>query len=418
MSPSEFKLTLEPLSDEQLERSTLPDSQVWFLREDEIMHGPFAEQELKDFMLKNSAFMTHFEACNSEDMKWKPLFDHTRLQRRSFQEKKSTEGYHVLVGPLKAGPFTEEEIQQKLKNNELLFNDLISQDGIKWMKVYHFAQFERRTDSVLPPAPSDMSFERSQNEVNDYLHSQKRLENIDKEDAMVALAFNGPEASLVPQIEQTSPVDSHVKEKNEELSADLPPPPIQELETEGGQNSKKKNIAISLASLAFVAMALLGGYIYYGQEKIGSQVLSQKEVKKTPLEKNYRENKKSLSFGQAEREPAAVNQPVRAPIQRVRRSKQQQLREEFRNARKIQNTHSASRSSAGSGDIEKEDEGRPQGLYPEDFENEEKAKKKIAGQAQTDELNYDEDKEEEFVEEVQKEEDNADEFFDEEVGDF
>jgi hypothetical protein len=363
VSPKDFHIELTPLTDDDLRARNLPDSMLWFIKEDEILKGPYEEAALRDYAVRNSSFMADYEACNAEDKLWKTVFEHPRLQRRQTpQRDEEDSGYFVLVKGQKNGPFTQEEVIEKLKRFEVTYTDLLSADGGKtWMRTYDFSEFNRREDnSSLPFLPDEAMFKKASLATHDFLQSQKRLESLNEQDAIVGLAYEGEDYAMpsdddIPAIIDEDLVGPSVG-KGEQLSAEEAQEamlPAQEMSvpkdgdeviaplTEQQKKARTKKVAmVTGGALVLILAFVSGGSFFFNSPKKSQEVSTSAPKARTPMKQNYRQNKNTINPGTTRRAPAAKQKTrAEASTPNPNYQKQQQLRDAFKDARKMQMMH-------------------------------------------------------------------------------
>ena len=163
---------LQALTTEELAGMNLELDQIWYLKapDSEDKYGPFSEAMLKAHFQANPDFDSEFLACNEANEEWMKVFDVPTFQRRKPQlaqlpKAEVTNQYHVLLKGQKIGPFPHQEIVEKLKTKELLYNDFVSTDkGFNWFKIFELPDFDRRDtlSIVLPVSPSEETFGKTQ----------------------------------------------------------------------------------------------------------------------------------------------------------------------------------------------------------------------------------------------------------------
>jgi hypothetical protein len=351
MSPKDFKITLDPISDEDIKENHITDSQLWFVRQNDIMQGPFLEGQVRDFLAKNAPFMMNFEACNAEDMNWKPIFEHARLQRRTPNSPdKKFDGVLLLIDGLKVGPYSNDEIKEKLERKEIGLQDLYSEDsGHTWKKLFDNALFDRRvSEKKLPFFPDDNSFNHATEEVQKYLVEKEQ--EIDVEgDALVDLAYHGDETNDLP--DSPPPLDyNFVGEKVgkgpqydlKDVPPDLPPLPdseeeVMEMDAVDKKNQKKKVVAATVFSFVLIMMIVSRGRFTFGEPDKTKEIVQSKSAPERQMSQNYRQNKSNTPQA-AERQPAN-NRRIIDRSKALNKEKQARLKNEFKNAVTIQETH-------------------------------------------------------------------------------
>jgi hypothetical protein len=163
---------LQALTTEELAGMNLELDQIWYLKApgSEDKYGPFTEAMLKAHFQANPDFDSEYLACNEAAEEWSKVFDIPVFQRRKPQlaqipKTEVNNQYHILFKGQKLGPFPHQDIVEKLKTKELLYNDFVSTDkGYNWFKIFELPDFDRRDtlSIVLPVSPSEETFGKTQ----------------------------------------------------------------------------------------------------------------------------------------------------------------------------------------------------------------------------------------------------------------
>jgi hypothetical protein len=163
---------LQALTTEELAGMNLELDQIWYLKApgSEDKYGPFTEAMLKAHFQANPDFDSEYLACNEAAEEWLKIFDIPIFQRRKPQlaqipKTDINNQYHILLKGQKLGPFPHQDIVEKLKTKELLYNDFVSTDkGYNWFKIFELPDFDRRDtlSIVLPVSPSEETFGKTQ----------------------------------------------------------------------------------------------------------------------------------------------------------------------------------------------------------------------------------------------------------------
>lgn len=214
-------IDLKPLSEETIQQMGYSSHDLWMVKLDSVVFGPYETETLKHYVQENEHLFDSAEASLADETEWKPFWAHTKFQRR----KPQIAGGEQYEGPfwlmhqgLKVGPFTLREIDKKIEMDLLGMTDHISIDnGDTWLKIYQVAGFDRRTHSPeeLPIAPSEHSFQQARLEVIEKVESP----HFTTSEELAELAWQGHETGKVIQFKLE---EIQIKqEKSVEVSASM-----------------------------------------------------------------------------------------------------------------------------------------------------------------------------------------------------
>jgi hypothetical protein len=169
---------LKPLSKESIQELGLSPNDLWILKIDDTIHGPFETENLKTYARDNQSQFNHIQATKLNQNFWKPFFSYAVFERREPQSEDDEElhdqgPYWLLEDGIKVGPLSKEDVLKKLEDKIILTTDLISKDeGVNWQKVYQIECFDRRKKGQLPFAPLDESFLQAKLELAEKLEME------------------------------------------------------------------------------------------------------------------------------------------------------------------------------------------------------------------------------------------------------
>lgn len=192
-------IDLKPLTDEIVAQMGVTGHDLWLIRIDSVVYGPFETESLKHYVLDNEDLFEQAEASRADETEWKPFWTHTKFQRRRPQvlQGQVHEGpFWIMDYGLKAGPFSFKEIDKKLEMDLLGMTDLISVDeGQNWIKIFEIEGFDRRAHSPddLPIAPYESSFHKAKLLLVEKLESSQ--ENV--VDEFAQMCFEGLKSAKV-----------------------------------------------------------------------------------------------------------------------------------------------------------------------------------------------------------------------------
>ena len=138
--------------------------------------GPLKRSDIQNIIDSDADLETNNTLVrNIKEEDWSPLFEHPFFQRRTDEgqqtspEKSKSNDFHLLKHGRKIGPFTTEQIKNKIENGEMTITDMISaDDGETWGKIFELKGFDRRKlhiNQELPTTPELSIFEGVEDEV-------------------------------------------------------------------------------------------------------------------------------------------------------------------------------------------------------------------------------------------------------------
>jgi hypothetical protein len=159
---------LKPLSEEAIQEMGYSSQDLWMIKLDDEILGPYEEESLKHYSHENEKMFLRAYATHREMSDWKPFFSHPQFKSLAQVENPSEVKFWILQQGQKVGPFSYEEIQKKIELGSLLMVDLISHDeGESWKKIFqtHEFQITEHEGLPLPSPPLEASFQRSRQEI-------------------------------------------------------------------------------------------------------------------------------------------------------------------------------------------------------------------------------------------------------------
>ncbi len=189
------KIDLAPISDEVIKEKKFTLKDLWMVKDEgNSVFGPYDTQSLKQYSNRYEYLFESSKIYNLKEEKWFDIFSVAVFQRRkpklvSSQNLIAEHEFFIQLNGLKQGPFTKEQVQDKLDTGEILPSIQISLDkGSSWIKLFEHHIFDRRsqkTNDSLPFRPEAKILEI----IQEKKASIKSAE--EKEDALVDLAFIG-----------------------------------------------------------------------------------------------------------------------------------------------------------------------------------------------------------------------------------
>jgi hypothetical protein len=173
-------IDLKPLNEETIQQMGYSSHDLWLVKIDSIVFGPFETESLKHYVGDNEHLFEHAEASLADESNWKPFWESTGFQQKKLQAV-SSENYEgpfwIMDMGLKTGPFSYREIDKKIEMGLLVMTDNLSVDnGENWIKIYQVKGLDRRSFSPdeLPNSPYESSFEKAQLKILSKLEQSNR----------------------------------------------------------------------------------------------------------------------------------------------------------------------------------------------------------------------------------------------------
>jgi len=187
-----IRVPLEIVSEDQI--GPHKDSYCYLMNND-IKQGPYLTSEVEELIMNEPHLTAHFVIVDMEENNPPPAPQVNTDSTSTMGNIHSlTNDVYLLVEGQKNGPFTMQELTQKLDNKDILYTDYISLNGgSDWLKISEHDSFNRRSanrDEHLPSMPQENLF-KSQ---------RKKVKKEDKEnDALIGLAYIGKNGDKIPQ---------------------------------------------------------------------------------------------------------------------------------------------------------------------------------------------------------------------------
>ena len=169
------------------------------IRLGETRLGPIYNQDLKAYVAQDPNFPVSCFVSQFAAEEWIAILQHPFFQRRKPQLVArndlniENEEFFLLHDGKKTGPHSAAEIDEKLKHGKILVSDQISSDaGISWGRVYEIEDFDRRNitpSGELPFMPEWQVFNNSFDEVEHDLTQLNSNSKAIETDAIASLAY-------------------------------------------------------------------------------------------------------------------------------------------------------------------------------------------------------------------------------------
>ena len=150
-----IRIPLNPVAETELSSDL---SEYCYLMNNDIKQGPYLKTEVENLITKNPHFTAHLVIVDMEESSGS-------LPQISADVVSISGDVFLLSEGQKVGPFSMEEITEKLQQKELLYTDYFSLDGgMQWLKISEHEQFNRRKmtrEENLPSMPENKFFENN-----------------------------------------------------------------------------------------------------------------------------------------------------------------------------------------------------------------------------------------------------------------
>jgi hypothetical protein len=273
-------LDLKPLSKEVIQKMAYNPHDLWVVKINDEVFGPFEIKSLTDYAKENSQVFKEALASRIDTNDWHPFYSHASFQEiilNSHESEEVPSRFWILNLGQKVGPLSKMDIEKKLELNILISNDLISlDDGHNWQKIYQVEDFNQHLGGAesLPLIPSEPSFTRSRQQVNDWLiNNQKKAPH----QSLADMAYLGQKDKTPLNLEEID-----IKSLDET------------------EMSRSLKWALPTAVAAIVTLVMVGGYLMSPSD--------QKDIVEN--DKSTEENRdfpKKVSIQMPNQQPAQVN---------------------------------------------------------------------------------------------------------------
>jgi hypothetical protein len=184
-------IDLKPVSEETIEEMGYTTHDLWFVKKDATVYGPFETLSLKHYSAENSALFIDSVACICDSQEWVPFFEIPEFERHIEASYEHSEGpFWLLMDGQKSAPLSKHDLQKKIEMNIVAKTDLFSIDeGHTWHKIYEIPEFDHRHEpDQLPEVPGEKSFQKAKLELVDKIeHSSGQSQ----QDGLASLAHLG-----------------------------------------------------------------------------------------------------------------------------------------------------------------------------------------------------------------------------------
>lgn len=248
---SELMISPELVTEQEL-------AELFEVRCGDKVFGHTSAKSLREFLIIHDDQTENLEVRKDSESEWCAFFEHPQIQRRKPQlvqnqslEAVSEDQFWMLRDGQKVGPFTSEELKEKVEDCDLLATDLVSNDkGLNWMKLYEFEEFDRRNlqHHELPTTPNGKVFAESLRETRIQLaRSDKEREEAE---AIAGLAYIG-------NLRSGKGVEIERKKRRSEVN------PEQEVISQDRMNKESESAPQQLVWYALFFLSLTGTLLIF-----------------------------------------------------------------------------------------------------------------------------------------------------------
>lgn len=175
---------LKPLAAETIKDLRIKSDQLWEIKIDENIYGPFETKQLRDYSRENKKTLLRAHVSQMSIDNWRPFYE-----VREFIHEAAYDGpYWMLMNGRKSSPLSKEEIAKRIELGTIKRHDEISEDeGRHWHRISAHPEFEAHftTRNVLPKSPDESSFQKSKAKVLEQL--EHRAEIVDEKESVASL---------------------------------------------------------------------------------------------------------------------------------------------------------------------------------------------------------------------------------------
>jgi len=153
-------LDLKPLSKETIEEMGYSDHDLWVVRIDEDLFGPFEAESLKHYAKENETLFENADACRLDSNDWSAFYQIDAFKNIDHSVVENKGPFWILNNGLKSEPLSIEEIEKRIELKSVTLTDAISvNDGHTWKKVFQIECFSHhgQRSEVLPSRPMEVA---------------------------------------------------------------------------------------------------------------------------------------------------------------------------------------------------------------------------------------------------------------------
>ena len=168
-------LDLKPLTEEVIQTMGYTSHDLWLVKVEAEIYGPFEVASLKDYAAENEKEFVHAFASLMDANDWQPFFTHFQMQPT---KTALADRFWILDQGQKVGPLDLQSVQKKIEMGILSMSDVVSTDeGHTWTKIVQDPTFNPGFVGgveSLPHSPTESSFLRAKEELTEWMDSHDR----------------------------------------------------------------------------------------------------------------------------------------------------------------------------------------------------------------------------------------------------
>jgi hypothetical protein len=158
--------TLTPLTEDEIKEKDYLPEQLWHVKWQGEVMGPFETTHLKSFLEEHPEFTQDLFVKRLSEDRWVGFWEQPLLLRRpqpkmnSVHELHQHERFFLIKEGQRLGPFNESFIREWIKEKKCEPHDLVSQDeGLSWTKLFQHETFGKdyQIQSELPSTVEEIA---------------------------------------------------------------------------------------------------------------------------------------------------------------------------------------------------------------------------------------------------------------------
>lgn len=157
------------MSQESIEELGIGPKDIWFIKIDGDINGPYERLALKHFSHENEELFYHAEA-SQDQTHWQSFFD-VEFFKKAEVSKQHQGPFWILVDNHKSHPLNRLDIIKKIESSELSLMDAVSfDDGYTWKKLHQCEELKSYFQKKMKPpvCPSEAHFQGTKIENHDH----------------------------------------------------------------------------------------------------------------------------------------------------------------------------------------------------------------------------------------------------------
>lgn len=184
---------LKPITSKTIEQLKLDQSELWQIKIEDKVYGPFETRSLKHYARENAEILKYAQAVKGSQENWQSFFTWTEFAAVAHSgEKLAPESqFWINENGHLSRALSLREVEQTIERGLLTMHDEISTDhGLSWKKLGQCRSLASHFTSTtnLPPPPVEASFTRAKGVVLQFLENKGNLAP-SVEDAVPSLAY-------------------------------------------------------------------------------------------------------------------------------------------------------------------------------------------------------------------------------------